>query len=297
MTDKSGPAQRQSPSTDAVADIMIRDMFAPHELPLDEELTGKYQALAGKIIAALAPQPAVEPTEQFCTESLSKPGLGADGDDRARIVLSRSSAPSPALDPVTVEALKQAEQRFDDIRGILVTCLGEPEHQAFWKAVEGRDAIRSLLASPGPALSPATVERCAKIIEGYADSYRMMANDGDGRVMASSVHTDLLCNILPAVRRALLASPAPRDAEAVEAMDAIDAQLNEMRSLKGWRLNLIRENMGKLRAAICASIPVTSTKSTSEDRQPNETGDEYEARIGKLVVGRPVTSNNRTSDV
>lgn len=38
--------------------------------------------------------------------------------------------------------------------------------------------------------------------------------------------------------------------EVCEALDAIDRQLNEMRSLKGWRLNLIRENMAKLRAAL-----------------------------------------------
>lgn len=34
------------------------------------------------------------------------------------------------------------------------------------------------------------------------------------------------------------------------ALDAIEAQLHEMRSLKGWRLNLIRENLAKAKAAL-----------------------------------------------
>ena len=41
--------------------------------------------------------------------------------------------------------------------------------------------------------------------------------------------------------------------------------------------------------------PVTSTKSTWEDRRPDETGDEYEARIGKLVVGRPVSQTDEAN--
>ena len=63
--DKHSDAQSSGRSIDTIADIMIREMFAPHELPLDEELTGKYQAIAAKIDAALAPQPGLEPTDGF----------------------------------------------------------------------------------------------------------------------------------------------------------------------------------------------------------------------------------------
>jgi hypothetical protein len=45
--------------------------------------------------------------------------------------------------------------------------------------------------------------------------------------------------------------PMPhRSADIVTALDAIEAQLHEMRSLKGWRLNLIRENLAKAKAAV-----------------------------------------------
>lgn len=43
-------------SVDAIADVMVRDMFAPHELPLDAELAAKYLNLARKI-AALSTAP------------------------------------------------------------------------------------------------------------------------------------------------------------------------------------------------------------------------------------------------
>lgn len=56
-------------------------------------------------------------------------------------------------DKDTIESLQsqlaRAEQRFESIRLILIKHLDEPERSAFWKAVEGRDAIRSLTEEVG----------------------------------------------------------------------------------------------------------------------------------------------------
>jgi len=76
--------------------------------------------------------------------------------------------------------------------------------------VESEIDRRAALSTPAigtPDVREA-LEKIKIIFDGYADSYRMMANDGDGRVMAVNVRTDLLCNILPAVQAAL-ALPAP----------------------------------------------------------------------------------------
>ena len=113
--DKPGPAQQ--PSADTIVGIMIREMFAPHELPLDEELTGKYQALAGKIVAALAPQSALEPSQaqisqlddasNACLELAAKHGFATGHGDTVADMIREFSAQiskSPALEPVTVEA-------------------------------------------------------------------------------------------------------------------------------------------------------------------------------------------------
>jgi hypothetical protein len=53
-------------------------------------------------------------------------------------------------------------------------------------------------------------------------------------------------------------------------LDAIEAQLHEMRSLKGWRLNLIRENLEKAKAAIPSAA---QARSTSEEMVPKEFND------------------------
>lgn len=53
-----------------------------------------------------------------------------------------------------------------------------------------------------------------------------------------------------AIEAAGLAQTRRQPAIVTESLDTIDRQLNEMRSLKGWRLNLIRENMAKLRCAL-----------------------------------------------
>lgn len=37
-----------------IADIIIGEMFAPHELPLDDELAGRYLGIANKVLAALS---------------------------------------------------------------------------------------------------------------------------------------------------------------------------------------------------------------------------------------------------
>lgn len=50
------PSRSDVGSAEAIADVMVRDMFAPHELPLDAELAAKYLNLARKI-AALVPPP------------------------------------------------------------------------------------------------------------------------------------------------------------------------------------------------------------------------------------------------
>lgn len=71
------------------------------------------------------------------------------------------------------------------------------------------DRAAAALAQPAPAGR----EAIARIIDGYADSYRMMANDGDGKVLASSVHTDLLTNIKPAIL-ALGPTVSPQDGAA-----------------------------------------------------------------------------------
>jgi Lar family restriction alleviation protein len=51
--------------------------------------------------------------------------------------------------------------------------------------------------------------------------------------------------------------------EVMAALDAIQAQCDEMRSLKGWRLNLIRENLAKAKAALTLS----STHSKCEHKR------------------------------
>ena len=45
------------------------------------------------------------------------------------------------------EALRKAADRFDEIRVILIEHLDEPERNAFWKAVNGREFCRHSLAA------------------------------------------------------------------------------------------------------------------------------------------------------
>ena len=159
---KSCPAQRQSPSADTIAGIMIRDMFAPHELPLDEELTGKYQALAAKILASLAPQPAmpvgwrVKYGNGDWVFYYSDPHKTNEDKSDWEAVEPLYAAPSPALDPATVEAcakvvdqwtadITRAGDQFDkggDIYAYANVCQGVAA------------AIRALLASPAPSGEP-----------------------------------------------------------------------------------------------------------------------------------------------
>jgi len=47
-------------------------------------------------------------------------------------------------------------------------------------------------------------------------------------------------------------------------LDAIEAQLREMRSLKGWRLNLIRENLQKLRTALSSGLVAPAQEGWNE---------------------------------
>jgi hypothetical protein len=64
--------------------------------------------------------------------------------DYERRILSVLSQPHPA-DERVVEALREAESAFEEIRLILVHNLHEPERSAFWKAVSARNAIRAAL--------------------------------------------------------------------------------------------------------------------------------------------------------
>lgn len=61
---------------------------------------------------------------------------------------ARAALVSALANPAQVtDALKAAEQAFEEIRLLLVNCLDEPERSAFWKAVRGRDAMRVTLAT------------------------------------------------------------------------------------------------------------------------------------------------------
>ena len=57
------------------------------------------------------------------------------------------AAPSPSPAPGVVEALREAAERFEEIRLLLVHHLHEPERSAFWKAVDGRTKCQAALAS------------------------------------------------------------------------------------------------------------------------------------------------------
>lgn len=57
--------------------------------------------------------------------------------------------------------------------------------------------------------------------------------------------------------------PACREA-LEQALDAIQGQCDAMRSLKGWRLNLIRENLAKAGAALAASSQHSGQKSADD---------------------------------
>lgn len=64
----------------------------------------------------------------------------ADYERRIRSAIAAPAAPEPA--PDVVEALRQAADRFDEIRLILIKHLDEPQRSAFWKAVNGREFCR-----------------------------------------------------------------------------------------------------------------------------------------------------------
>lgn len=55
---------------------------------------------------------------------------------------------SPSTAHGAAEALREAAERFDEIRRILIKHLDEPERTAFWKAVNGREFCRAALAQP-----------------------------------------------------------------------------------------------------------------------------------------------------
>lgn len=59
-----------------------------------------------------------------------------------------------------------------------------------------------------------------------------------------------------------------------QALDAIQAQCDEMRSLKGWRMNLIRENLAKAKATLIgvAQRPANPNWVASETFGPNGSG-------------------------
>lgn len=80
--------------------------------------------------------------------------------------------------------------------------------------------------------------------------------------------------------RRLASQPSSYEPEAApagsvwEALEVIERQLYEMRSLRGWRLNLIRENLGKLHAALALSAPVEAPVAVKplewKDKRPTD---------------------------
>lgn len=78
------------------------------------------------------------------------------------------------------------------------------------------------------------------------DSYRAPRAENDERTLSDFLETEGLA--------VYTRPPSLVDREAVaEALDAIQAQCDAMRSLKGWRLNLIRENLAKAKAALSST--------------------------------------------
>lgn len=123
-----------------------------------------------------------------------------------QLLIARAAAAlraTPQTPDVVREALEAAREyigldnnpRSNRVLGKIYTALSTP----------------SASAHPQPQLADGRGAVIEQILAGYADSYRMMANDGDGKVLASSVHTDLLCNIKPAIARVLQQSPATKD--------------------------------------------------------------------------------------
>lgn len=72
-----------------------------------------------------------------------------DGKDFFERSFPTSKAAMEAADEIERlrNALESAQASFEVIRLILIKNLTEPERGAFWKAVQARDAIRSLLTS------------------------------------------------------------------------------------------------------------------------------------------------------
>lgn len=85
-----------------IADIMMQDMFASHELPVDDELAGKYLNLANKILAAL-PQSSQEPVSAdelaaFIADEFSHLS-SIDARTIARVITDKYSVTRPLRNP------------------------------------------------------------------------------------------------------------------------------------------------------------------------------------------------------
>lgn len=68
------------------------------------------------------------------------------------------------------------------------------------------------------------------------------------------------CYLFGALPRVPGVQPSAR-----EALETIEAQLYEMRSLKGWRMNLIRESLATLKAALANGQPTSGVREALEE--------------------------------